>query len=188
MGYVKIYSSDEDGYCTTTVGPYKTQTTMKIGAESSDSQDDDSAEWHAFMFFDTSVIPIGAKILKANLGIRFVSAAGDTTALRAYFYIGDNYAGSTLEKADYDDVVGSGQYFGQISAGSRPGWFDLPITSSVDLAEISRANTTNVEIDAHWVGPIESATEQFFATVDHGTSSYWPYLEVWYRLNSPRVY
>ena len=180
MAQLATNGSTADGYCTTTSGPYTTQTTMLVGAPSSDSADSDSAEWHAFMFFDTSSIPTGSTISEVELDFRVTAVQGDPTGFRLKAYIGNNTIGSTLEKTDYKDTITNGTYFGQYTAGTGAK------TQSVDddedvFDEINLSGYTNVEIDAYFLGQVTSSgLVSSMATQNHATSSYRPKLTVTY--------
>jgi len=186
MTITTFNGTTEDGYCTTGFGPAKTSSTMLVGANSSDSQDSDSAEYHSFMFFNTAALPNDAVVSQVKLTIRVTSIQGVHSNLLLNAYIGDNIIGSTLETSDYNDVVNGGELLEQ--SASSTGTKTFRSTDSAVTGEVSLTAYTNIEIDAYWYGTAgSSGVIASIATQEYSTAAYRPQLEVTYTVPSSFV-
>jgi hypothetical protein len=186
MPTVRIPGTTADGHCTATGYLDTSNATCLVGAGSSGQQDVDQYEYHSFFFFDTSVIPSGAKIFAATLGCYFYFQYGAAGRLQSKFYLCDGDLGSTLTTADYKVGVNNGAYIGLVDGISALGQKTLSIGSS-GLAQINKHGYTNVEIDAYWIGNWTAGMYMFFYTANHSTPSQRPYLDVWYKFESPQI-
>ena len=174
-----INGTTADGYCTTTLGPFVSTSTMLCGAASSDSADSDTAEWHAFCFFNTSALPNDSVVKKIEFGFRTTAVVGDASGFRLRAYIADNAIGTTLAKSDYGDVISAGELIATFT--TTVGAKSHTSTTQAVLDEVSLTATTNIEFDAYFLGsPGSSGLISTIATQENATSSYRPYLKVWY--------
>jgi hypothetical protein len=179
MPSLAVYGSTEDGYIGYGGGLNKTATTMLTGAESSGGQDVNLEEYHSFMFFDTSSLGEGVTIKSAILALTVTARVGDWRAMNLRVYGCSGCTGSTLEIADYGDVVSGGLYLFTVSGyivGLRKN-YTIPVGS---LSIINKTGYTNFETDAAWGGGIDAAVTVAMATQDHATESLRPLLTVNY--------
>jgi hypothetical protein len=186
-GKMVINGSTEDGYGTTS-SINKTAVVMLTGAATSPDQDVDSREFHAFAFFDTSDIPVGAKVVRVELQLYVSALTGNMGQQHVDVYIGDNTAGSTLTTADYNATVNNGQLLQRLTGkGLSTGYVTAASTNETVCAEVSKTATTNIEIDTVWTGPASSSYCIMY-TQEYTTTAYRPQLTVWYVLEDPKIF
>lgn len=187
MPYSKFRGSVSDGYLTTAMVNESSETMLCGGVSSTEQQFDSTADEHIILIFrlqnesyllDGEMPPSDADIVQVSIALYCTSARG--SVLRPKIYVRDAVC-LGLDPEYYNEIISGGITLG-VKSGTV-GWKIWVSTSSNVLAEVKKglqSNITNFEMKQEWLGPADSAQEQWFASQNHTTVSWRPYLELWW--------